>query len=121
MSQVDPVIVAALITGVLAIGPAIAALVVGILGRRDNTSRAELHARVVDGQNQLIGRLQADQVRNDGRIDELSRELRSEQARVDALEKSANSDAARIVELTQWGTWSNDEPPRTPPPWTRDN
>lgn len=109
----EPVVVAAMIGGVFTMAGSVLAIVISVLNRRDTAAQAGSSAAVATAQNSLIERLQTDQQRNDRRTQEL-------QARVDALEVADGEKDARIIVLTQWGTWSTEDPPRTPPAWRRE-
>lgn len=110
----EPIVVAAIIAGVFTLSGSILAIIMTVLNRRDAAAQAAAHAAVVTGQNLLIERLQADQQRGD-RVSE------GLQTRVTTLERIDGEKDARIVVLTEWGRWSTESPPRTPPAWRRED
>lgn len=116
----EPVVVAAMIGGVFTMAGSVLAIVISVLNRRDTAAQAGSSAAVATAQNSLIERLQADQRRNDEQTQGLRAELVEAMARVDALESSDGEKDARILVLTQWGTWSTEDPPRTPPAWRQE-
>lgn len=109
----EPIVVAALIAGTFTLAGSVLAVIIAVLNRRDNAAQAAAQAATAAAQNSLIERLQVDQ----GRSDMVTARL---QSRVDALEVADGEKDARIVVLTSWGTWSTEDPPRTPPAWRRE-
>lgn len=106
----EPIIIAALIAGTFTLAGSVLAIVIAVLNRRDNAAQAAAHAAVADAQNKLIERLQVDQGRSDLQTTRL-------QERVDRLEDADGEKDARITVLTEWGRWSTEPTPRTPPAW----
>lgn len=116
----DPIIVAAIIGGIFTLTASAAAIIIAMLSRRDAAAQAAAHSTVADAQNALIGRLQVDQAHSDAVITRGRAEISELRTRVDHLEEADGEKTARIHVLTEWGRWSTDPTPRTPPAWRQE-